>query len=569
MTKLLIVCSICFLISFLVYLGLYHTTVEWYTLSLSTTRYPPPLRTKVEPLPEVSKYNSSISIREPGKPYIDGKPGSRQRSEVNKHSSSISIREHGKHSPGRKPLQANTTVHPTVYVNEKRPNQKPSIISYPVNDEIREHPIFKTFEKRKERVEFVCDRMRQITKLEPNYTTRIQFQRDILLSLPDNEECKPIIHPAGLIDNLFMTEEYKIRTCLPTKTGSTSWLRTLLSLQKYHGKKSPEEVRESWGSMQEKMPRNGWLLEEAAKSKDGSHGWLTLMTVRHPFARLYSAWKDKFRKGQQWLKVIENQFKPFLVRLEHEDMSESIYKYSFNAFVEMVALTNFDGERDRHWMSLHTYCSPCTVPYDIIIKQENGFEENDFVLRVYDQEGAYPKLNGIPKKSQWGNVVENHVITTEDMLEPWRNVKKTIMKELYKTYYLDFVYFDYSVDEFIEIGVEDDGLMDGIRQDVKEKLKIQSSAVKWQDTNHCLDSFDDGCVFEEISGMRLFCLGFKDLVFDSFEDAKTFACGHPKVTGIGNTGGRFYVSTIEGTLRKANGYATSWIRKHRPVIIAK
>ena len=56
------------------------------------------------------------------------------------------------------------------------------------------------------------------------------------------------------------------------------------------------------------MWKNAWLLEEQVKTKTGDHGWMSLMTVRHPMARLYSAWKDKFRKGQPWLKVIEKQF---------------------------------------------------------------------------------------------------------------------------------------------------------------------------------------------------------------------------------------------------------------------
>jgi len=57
------------------------------------------------------------------------------------------------------------------------------------------------------------------------------------------------------------------------------------------------------------MLKNAWLLEDQVKAKTGDLRWMSLMTVRHPMARLYSAWKDKFRKGQPWLKVIEHQFK--------------------------------------------------------------------------------------------------------------------------------------------------------------------------------------------------------------------------------------------------------------------
>jgi hypothetical protein len=175
---------------------------------------------------------------------------------------------------------------------------------------------------------FVCQRLRQVIdlnqKTDDNFDELERFQKELASSAADEKICKPITHPAGLLDNLFKSEgiqsksvkifltffvEYKIRTCLPTKTGSTSWLRTLISLETYHGSKRPDEVDESWGSYSQKMLKNAWLLEDQVKTKTGELGWMSLMTVRHPMARLYSAWKDKFRKGQPWLKVIEHQFK--------------------------------------------------------------------------------------------------------------------------------------------------------------------------------------------------------------------------------------------------------------------
>jgi len=74
-------------------------------------------------------------------------------------------------------------------------------------------------------------------------------------------------------------------------------------------------------------------------------------------------------------------------------MSEKEHEYSFEAFIELVALTDFDGHRDRHWTSMHTYCNPCAVPYDFIIKQENGAEENDFILKIMRESGNSIDVN--------------------------------------------------------------------------------------------------------------------------------------------------------------------------------
>ncbi|CBY18568.1 unnamed protein product [Oikopleura dioica] len=466
-----------------------------------------------------------------------------------------------------------------IKVNSPRQKQQSSqpgqIIQFPVNDTIKDNPTFQTFQKRKEHLNFVCQRIRQVIDLNQenadNFDELDRFQKELKSSTADENVCKPITHPAGLLDNLFKSEEYKIRTCLPTKTGSTSWLRTLISLETYHGSKRPDEVHESWGSYSQKMLKNAWLLEDQVKAKTGDLRWMSLMTVRHPMARLYSAWKDKFRKGQPWLKVIEHQFKYYLLRLEQNDMSASKYEYSFEAFVELVALTDFDGQRDRHWTSIHTYCNPCAIPYEFIIKQEYGYKENDYLLQVYDQKGEFSNLKSIPKKSQWGHQIEEKPIEIEDMLEPWKEISKNTIKQIYKTFYLDFVYFDYSIDEFLAVGKEDNKSLEDVKKVLKPKMTAQSSKVKWMDTNHCRDSFDEACQFTEMAGFRLNCKGFKKFNFSTIEEAQEFACRNEEITGIGLTAGKYCVSTIEGTLTKTTekGRSKSWIKKEHPVLISK
>ena len=64
-----------------------------------------------------------------------------------------------------------------------------------------------------------------------------------------------------------------------------------------------------------------------------------MQTVRHPLARIYSAWKDKFRKSEPWVKYIKTNFGEYFSILERTDMSQSDYAYSFEAFVELLALS--------------------------------------------------------------------------------------------------------------------------------------------------------------------------------------------------------------------------------------
>ena len=93
-----------------------------------------------------------------------------------------------------------------------------------------------------------------------------------------------------------------MRTCLPTKTGSTTWTLTLSQIAEPN-----KEIYYDW-AYTERMAKNAIMMAEQVEPKVGELGWITLMTVRHPMARLYSAWNDKFRKGHPWLTPINYLF---------------------------------------------------------------------------------------------------------------------------------------------------------------------------------------------------------------------------------------------------------------------
>jgi len=38
-------------------------------------------------------------------------------------------------------------------------------------------------------------------------------------------------------------------------------------------------------------------------------------------SRLLSAWRDKFRKGHPWMRIVEPKFGKFLEKLERKDMT--------------------------------------------------------------------------------------------------------------------------------------------------------------------------------------------------------------------------------------------------------
>ena len=112
---------------------------------------------------------------------------------------------------------------------------------------------------------------------------------------------------------------------------------------------------------------------------------LKFITVRHPFTRLYSAWRDKFKVESDWLGIIQQWYQPLLERIELELnlTPPSGYEYSFQTFLELVAMTEFDFQRDRHFQSIASYWLVLNNVPDCTVKSDN-FGIGSTATRVYE-----------------------------------------------------------------------------------------------------------------------------------------------------------------------------------------
>jgi len=61
-----------------------------------------------------------------------------------------------------------------------------------------------------------------------------------------------------------------------------------------------------------------------------------MLTVRHPLARIYSAWRDKFRNNHKWMTYIRPRYGKYLELLEQKNMAHEDHEYSFESFVELL-----------------------------------------------------------------------------------------------------------------------------------------------------------------------------------------------------------------------------------------
>ena len=124
---------------------------------------------------------------------------------------------------------------------------------------------------------------------------------------------------------------------------------------------------------------------------------------------------------------IRPRFGKYLDLLEQKNMTNEKYEYSFEAFAELVALTPFNFQRDKHWHSMHGYCTPCLFNYDFITKQEMTSTDYPAILDLTGYQAKYPKLH-IPGRF-------NTSLETSKIAEPYRDLSQTVIRNLYKNYY--------------------------------------------------------------------------------------------------------------------------------------
>ena len=163
-------------------------------------------------------------------------------------------------------------------------------------------------------------------EIEDNEEVETEIERDLeyLLDLNDeevierfknrkelfNRECEiqsefvskeDINFTIAHLTNVFYDDKYKLIMCAVPKAATSNWQRVLAVL-KYDGTRLPESFHHS--NLYNQLNRFSMLAEslgeEQAKleimKRFNDPAYMKWINVRHPFARLVSAWRDKFEK---------------------------------------------------------------------------------------------------------------------------------------------------------------------------------------------------------------------------------------------------------------------------------
>lgn len=155
--------------------------------------------------------------------------------------------------------------------------------------------------------------------------------------------------------------------------------------------------------------------------------------VRHPFARLVSAYEDKANRSKTDA--------PYFYALYWDQIlnGSSSQTLTFVQFVDYLLGTPV-SEWDEHWAPYYSRCEPCLVQYDLIGKLETSDDDFELLYRrlglEYDREPA-ARINRGRKAGKLNITSYFASLTRQQVLG------------LYNRLFFDFELFGYNIKDFI------------------------------------------------------------------------------------------------------------------------
>ncbi|KAK3593178.1 hypothetical protein CHS0354_039664 [Potamilus streckersoni] len=169
--------------------------------------------------------------------------------------------------------------------------------------------------------------------------------------------------------------------CITPKVGCTFWKRIFRFLNKdYVGEpKNPFDITRMFSHFgpinhMEKIDLTPGNITILARN-------FTFTFVRDPYARLWSAYVDKFLLPDFWVAFGKN-----IVAQNRPNATQKSLKcghdVSFREFLQHILNRIKLGRRvSSHYLPIHQLCSPCHIHFDAIGKLETFKQDVDYILR--------------------------------------------------------------------------------------------------------------------------------------------------------------------------------------------
>ena len=182
--------------------------------------------------------------------------------------------------------------------------------------------------------------------------------------------------------NAYVDEKHKIFACLPPKSGCTTW-KTILANNSFSEPFQYKNVMNIHSLAREgEIPGAVPFRRLSPAKRDRilkSKEYFRFMVARHPFERIYSAYKDKIVEGSSPAMKIHHA-REILEMFRTNITNEQWKKGDSVTFKEFVRYLKIRRTTNRHFLPVEDDCRPCLINYDYIVKTETMNEDNEYII---------------------------------------------------------------------------------------------------------------------------------------------------------------------------------------------
>ena len=235
--------------------------------------------------------------------------------------------------------------------------------------------------------------------------------------------------------------------CKVPKAASTSWAELFLSARK----RATNNRGLTHTTLRRLMPRPKSLLElRNIQTKSFS-----FMTVRHPFDRLLSAYRDKFfrldNSSEEDTKATKfyTLYGSSIIKTYRKEPPQNIMYNNVPTFKEFVSylLETSVATYNEHWLPYFLLCTPCHVQYNIIGKTETINEDSREIMERLKEHGV--SLTNQEEASLQHTHKTGNRSTTSSSEIYFSQIPNRMVQSLHNRYLLDFLMFGYDIEPYL------------------------------------------------------------------------------------------------------------------------
>ncbi|XP_066953336.1 carbohydrate sulfotransferase 10-like [Macrobrachium rosenbergii] len=237
----------------------------------------------------------------------------------------------------------------------------------------------------------------------------------------------------------YYAKKYELLACISAKGGATTWKTHFLIMNGYNKPFSNPhlEYLNKWIRARDVFGDN--FLEKLS-TKPGA---TRVMSVRHPFSRLVSAYTDKYGDGKPVNVTKSRQVRmffetPLKMMGRNFTVNEEV-TIPFALFLRFVLYQRYRGF-DRHWIPYSRNCKPCGVPYDYIVHLETVDDDLRYIVR-------HLGIKEIDVATRKNKSVKGKGRSFEDY---FRDIPPGVIRAIFLIYREDFYLFGYDVPQFVK-----------------------------------------------------------------------------------------------------------------------